>query len=176
MNGQFKSMLTVLGEHLIYVVVSFVLANFLGSIFSKCLYVVSIITALIYVSSIYSSGWHESGKNLRSANEKLRQNPESKNMYRIYNGFIIALPMFLVSLFLFVMSKIFGKGLWLTLFRVYNASFLFLFDIKNAGLAIDILALVLPYLAYALGYIAGKDKKIFVTKNFNKLIYKKKAK
>ena len=29
--------------------------------------------------------------------------------------------------------------------------------------------------AYGLGYIAGKDKKIFVTKHFNKLIYKKKA-
>ena len=175
MNGKIKSMFAVLGEHLIYIILSFVLVNFLGNIFSKCLYVASIITALIYVSTIYSSGWHESGKNLRSANEKVRLNPESKSNYRIYNGFIIALPMFLISLFLFVMSKIFGKGLWLMLFRIYNAAFLFLFDLKGVTILVEILALILPFVAYGLGYIAGKDKKIYVTKHFNKLIYKKKA-
>lgn len=175
MKGLSKSVLTVLGEHILYIVLSFVLANFLGTIFKKCLYVVSIITALIYVCSIYSAGWHESGKNLRSANEKVRLNPGIKNPYRIYNGFVIALPMFLISLFLFVMSKTLGEGLWRTLFRLYNAAFLFLFKLKGVTIFVEILALFLPFTAYGLGYIAGKNKKIFVTKHFNKLIYKKKA-
>ena len=174
MKVQLKPMLSVIGEHLIYMFLSLILVSLLGSIFGSWTYGVSIITILIYVSSAYSAGWHQSGKDFRSGNEISKNDPDGKNPYRIYAGFVIALPMLAISLVLFILMRVFGIGLWFTLYRVYNMYFLFLFDVKRFGLVMEIVAVLLPYLAYSLGYIAGKSKKVFVSKYFNKLIYKKK--
>lgn len=171
-----KPMLSAIGEHLLYALLSIFLAGTIGSIFQKSLAVVSVITALIYLSSAYSAAWHKSGKDLRKANEAVRVNPEAKYTYRIYDGFIIALPLLAVGAFLLTMAHLMPKTPWFIVFRVFDVYMLFLFDIKNLGILPEILAVIFPCIFYGLGYIAGKNKKIFVVKHIYKIFYKKKNK
>ncbi|MBO5008662.1 MAG: hypothetical protein J6D26_07485 [Clostridia bacterium] len=174
MTKYVKPMLSAVGEHLLYALLSFFLVGTFGSIFKNSLPVVSVITAIIYLSSAYSAAWHISGKDLRRANEAVRVDPEAKYTYRIYDGFIIALPLLLIGAFLLIMAHIMPGTPWFIAFRVFDVYMLFLYDIKNLGILPEILAVIFPCIFYGLGYIAGKTKKIFVVKHIYKIFYKKK--
>ena len=66
-------------------------------------------------------------------------------------------------------------GIFFVIFRVYNFSFVYLFDeFGKLHIVMDILATVLPFAMYGLGYVVGKSKKTFVIQHIGKLIYKQK--
>lgn len=173
MKKQLKYMLMAIGEHFLYIVMSFVLMFILGSLLRKFLWAVSIITALVYLSAVYSSGWSNSGKDFRAAKAKAKERgSEEITDYKIYSGFIYAIPLLVISIILLVLDNIFGSY-FTVIFRIYNFSFVYFLDIKAIpDTIVEIIITVLPFIFYGLGYIAGKDKKVFISKHLYKLIYK----
>lgn len=173
MNKRLKTMLSIVGEHFLYIIVSLAIVCVIGAAFQKAFWIVSIVTAVVYLSSMYSSGWHASGKDFRSANARLKQGETDKFEYRIYDGFVYALPLLAISVIVYICYVTFD-GIFFVAFRVYNFAFVNLFD--KLGLVADILAVVLPYVVYGVGYVVGKSKKTFVIQHIGKLIYKQKNK
>lgn len=181
MSDRAKNMLVIIGEHFLFVVMAFLLVSTFEALLKNHMYIISIATALLYVSSTYSAGWNTSKKDLGIAKEKLRKNNGEGSLdYRIYDGFIIALPALVISLSLFVLYR-FSGGLWEFFFRVYNYSFLFVIS-KGDYPDVEIMpflafvASVLPYAAYSLGYVLGKSRKVLFIKYIPKIIFKSKNK
>lgn len=174
MKREIKYVLSAIGEHFLYAVVSVVLMFILGAMFKKCLWVVSIITSLLYLSTAYSSGWANAGRDFRAAKAQARETGSDKIEFHISRGFVYPLGMLAVSAVFLILNVVFGSYFTI-MFRIYNFAFVFFLDTKLLPkLAVEIIITVLPYILYGLGYIAGKDKKIFVTKHLYKLIYKTK--
>ena len=172
LNKKAKYMLSAVGEHFLYIVMSFVLILIFGAMLHKILWLLSIITALVYLSAMYSTGWSNSGKDMRAAKSSLKLGESDTLDYRIYDGFIYAIPLLALSVIVLVLNLIFGSYL-VPIFRVYNVAFVYLLDIDGkSGIIVDIIATVLPYLCYGIGYIMGKDKRVFLVKYINKLVYK----
>ena len=173
MNKMKKYMLSVIGEHFLNIAVSLGLICVAGAAFQSKTWLVSILTAIVYLSTQYSSGWKNSGKDYRLVNAKVAQAEAEGLTYKIYDGFIHAMPLLILSALFLISSYLFGD-IGTIVYRFYNLAFLFLFDkIKVPHLA-EICALILPYLAYSVGYVIGKSKKTFISQHIGKLIYKSK--
>ena len=165
MNRKAKNMLSVVGEHFLYIVVTLALICVVGAVFRKAYWLASVVTAAIYLSSMYSSGWNTSGKDLRRANALLKQGEADT---------LDALPLLILSVIVLICYLAFD-GIFFVIFRVYNFSFVYLFDeFGKLHIIMDILATVLPFAMYGLGYVVGKSKKTFVIQHIGKLIYKQK--
>ena len=174
MNRKAKNMLSVVGEHFLYIVVTLALICVVGAVFRKAYWLASVVTAAIYLSSMYSSGWNTSGKDLRRANALLKQGEADTLEYKISDGFLYALPLLILSVIVLICYLAFD-GIFFVIFRVYNFSFVNLFDeFGKLHIIMDILATVLPFAMYGLGYVVGKSKKTFVIQHIGKLIYKQK--
>ncbi len=175
MNRKVKYMLSVIGEDFLYIVISLALICVGGAVFNKALWIASVITGGIYLSSLYSSAWRNSGKDFRWANARLKQGETDKLDYRIYDGFLHALPLLVLSALIWVLYLAIG-GAMFTVYRVYNFAFVNIFDKIKTPYVFEVIVLILPYLSYSIGYIVGKSRKTFVTQHINKLIYKQKKK
>lgn len=174
MKKEIKYVFSAIGEHFLYALISLVLMFILGAMLSKCLWVVSIITALLYLSTVYSSGWANAGRDFRAAKASAREKGTDKIEFHISRGFVYPLGLLFVSAVLLILNVAFGSYFTL-IFRIYNFAFVFFIDTELLPrLAVEIIITILPYIMYGLGYIAGKDKKVFVTKHIYKLIYKTK--
>ena len=106
---------------------------------------------------------------------RLRQLQEGAEglVYKRYQGFIDAIVLVILSLVILAVGQFAGKA-GFAVYRAYNFAFVFLFDEVKTPFVMEILVIVLPYLAYALGYVAGKNKKTFLSQHIGKLIYKSK--
>lgn len=175
MPDKAKKMIFVIGEHLLFVFLSLFISSTFLPLLSKHSFVISIFTAILYISSTYSAGWTASYKDFARAKEELRLKgtPGEKPDYCRCAGFIIALPNLIVCTFLALMYALKGE-LWIILYRLYNYSFIYLITDKSNDLIIGmcILSALLPYLAYAIGYILGMNKKVLFIKYLPKVIYK----
>jgi len=172
LNKRAKYMLSSVGEHFLYIVMSFVLILIFGAMLNKVLWLLSIITALVYLSAMYSTGWSNSGKDMRAAKSSLKLGESDTLNYRIYDGFIYAIPQLVLSLIVFALNLIVGSY-FVPVFRVYNVAFVYLLDLDGkSGVIVDIIITFLPYICYGVGYIMGKNKRVFLVKYINKLIYK----
>ena len=173
MNRKLKYMLMAIGEHFLYIVMSFVLMFILGALLSKVLWALSLITALVYLSAVYSSGWSNSGKDFRAAKAKAKElGTDNITGYKIYSGFVYAVPLLVLSVIMLILDNTLGSYFTVA-FRVYNFAFVYFLDIKAIpGIVAEVIITVLPFVFYGLGYIAGKDKKVFVSKYLYKLVYK----
>lgn len=174
MKKEIKYVLSAIGEHFLYALISVVLMFILGAMFKKCLWVVSIITALLYLSTAYSSGWTNAGRDFRAAKALAREKGSEEIEFHIWRGFVYPLGLLAVSVVFLILNVIFGSYFTI-IFRIYNFAFVFFLDTKLLPrIAVEIIITVLPYILYGLGYIAGKDKKVFISKHLYKLIYKTK--
>lgn len=174
MNKKVKYMLSAIGEHLLYILMSLALMFVLGALFQKCLWMISVITGLLYLSSIYSTGWSNSGRDLRAAKAKAKEEGTDILDYRIYTGFIYPIPLLVLSALIFTLNAVFGSY-FTVLFRVYNFAFVYFLDIGGIpDMIVEVVITLLPYVFYGLGYIAGKNKRVFVSKYLYKLVYKTK--
>ncbi len=175
MNIRTKNMLKIVGEHLLFVVLSLFIVYTFTNLLGKHMYFVSIFTALLYVSSTYSAGWSVASKDYGRAREenRLSGNADVPINFRSYDGFIIALPNFVITLFFMIMAFASGK-LWEVVYRLYNYSFIYILTDKANNLVLPacIGCAVVTYAAYGLGYIFGKNKKVFIIKYIPKLVYK----
>lgn len=163
-------MLTIIGEHFLYIIVTLAVICVGGAVFKKAFWLISVVTTLIYLSSMYSSGWNQSGKDYRSASSRLKRGETEELEYKIYDGFVYALPLLVLSVVMYVVYLIVGVN-FMPIFRLYNFYFANLFD--KVGVAGEILATILPYVAYGVGYIIGKSKKTFIVQHISKLVYQK---
>ncbi len=177
MNKKIKYMLSVMVEHLLGIVISVALFCVAGAAFRSQVWLASVLTSLVYLSSMYSKAWRTSGKDLRAANALLKSGETDRLSYRIYDGFIHALPVFAISVILYVLSLALGN-IFVTIFRIYNLPFVLLYDEKSKipHEAVGILSVILPYICYGVGYIVGKSKKTFIVQHIGKLVYKQKKK
>lgn len=175
MPNRGKKILFVIGEHCLFVILSVFFSSTFLTLLAKHTYVISIVTALLYISSTYSAGWTASYKDYAAAKEQLRINgtPDAKPDYCIFSGFIIALPNLIITGLLGLMYYLKGE-LWILIYRLYNFSFIYLITDKNNDLIVwaCFLVAVITYLAYAIGYVMGKNKKIMLIKYIPKAIYK----
>ena len=73
MNKMKKYMLSVIGEHFLNIAVSLGLICVAGAAFQSKTWLVNILTAIVYLSTQYSSGWKNSGKDYRLVNARLRR-------------------------------------------------------------------------------------------------------
>ena len=176
MSNNTKNMLLVIGEHILFIILSVFLASTFSSLLKHHMYVLSIITGFLYVTSTYSAGWQASKKDYSMAKEELRvcEDKDKKLNYRRYQGFLTALPNFILSLVLLITCFTNGE-IWYVLFRLYNSAFVFaLADAQNILIPwLCVVAAVLPYLAYGVGYIMGKNKKVLFIKFLPSILYKK---
>ncbi len=174
MKKEIKYVLSAIGEHFFYALISLVMVFILGTMFKKCLWVVKIIASLLYLSTVYSSGWANAGRDFRAAKAAARETGSDKIEFHISRGFVYPLGLLAVSVMMLILNVVLGSY-FTVIFRIYNFAFLFFLDTKlMPKLALEIIITVLPYILYGLGYIAGKDKKVFVTKHLYKLVYKTK--
>jgi len=174
MGQKIKYMLSAVGEHFLYIFLSFALMFVLGAMFKKCLWLVSFITAILYLSSIYSNGWSASGRDFRAARAKAKQDGTDTIDYRRYTGFIYPVPLLVLSAVVLILENALGSY-FTVVFRVYNFAFVYFLDIDSfPKITTQIIITFLPYLFYGLGYIAGKNKKVFLSKYIYKLVYKTK--
>ncbi len=173
MNKTVKCMLSVVGEHFLNIVVSLAIICVAGAAFQSKTWLVSILTAIAYLSSQYSSGWRNSGKDYRLVNANVAQEEVEGLTYRRYDGFIHALPLLVLSVLFLISSHVFGN-IGTVVYRVYNLAFLFLFDKIKVPYLAEVGVVILPYLAYSVGYVVGKNKKTFISQHIGKLIYKSK--
>ena len=173
MNKKNKVILGIIGEHFLNIVISFALLLVAGAVFGSKLLFFSIFTAIIYMASIYSRGWRNSGKDYRLVNATVAQEAAEGLVYKRYQGFRDAIVLVVLSL-VFLAVFMFGGSVGRIIYLIYNFSFFFLFDRVKTPFVMEILVIVLPYLAYGLGYVAGKNKKTFVSQHIGKLIYKSK--
>lgn len=175
MNKTVKNMLLVIGEHLLFVVLSFFLVSTFLQLLRHHLYILSIITGVFYISSTYSAGWSLSKKDYAAAKEAARIADDESliSLYKRYNGFIIALPNLVISMVLFF-AGLSGNITWYFIYELYNYSFLYamLDASKNLIVPLAVLFAVLPYFAYGVGYVMGKNKKVLFIKYLPKILYK----
>ena len=174
MSDRTKNMFFIIGEHLLFVVLSLFLVYTFTGLMNKHLMALSVITAILYVSSTYSAGWSASKKDYGIAKEKVRHIPDAVPEYNVFSGFLIALPNLVLSLVLMVLA--FAKGqLWEVLYRLYNYSYIYIIIDKagNLNIAFCLAVSAVTYLAYAIGYINGKDKRVFLIKYLPSIVYKR---
>lgn len=173
MKRRLISMLYVLKEHIMYIVLSFILIFIMSNLLKKCLYVISIVTAFMYITSIYSLGWNSSNKAYKAYTSPGNAHKKDTIRYSIYDGFINPIPLLVIGIAVFVLSII-KSLIWP--FNIYNLAFGFIVRNGNGDMIIPfaIIATFLPYITYSLGYILGKDGKIFFIKYLPKVVYKKK--
>ena len=164
-------MLSIIGEHFLYIIVTLAIICVAGAAFRKAYWAVSLVTTLVYLSSIYSLGWNHSGVDMRSAGSRFKRGETEELDYRRYDGFICALPLLVLSLVIYIVYLVAGV-IVLPYFRLYNFYFANLFD--KIGVVGDFLATILPYILYGVGYVVGKNKKTFVVQHISKLVYQKK--
>lgn len=177
MKKLIKDMLSVMGEHLLGIVISVALLWVAGTILRSQVWLASVLTSIVYLSSMYSKAWKNSGKDLRWANAHLKSGESDTLNYRIYDGFIHAIPVLVISVILYVLSLTLGN-IFVTVFRIYNLPFVMLYDKKSKipPEAVGVLSVILPYICYGVGYIVGKSRKTFVVQHLGKLVYKQKKK
>lgn len=179
MKDTLKNSLLAIGEHFLFALLSLFLAYTFDNLFKNHLWILSTLTALFYVSSCYSAGWTNSKKDFSIAKEDAKhpRKDNSKKKYRIYEGFIIALPNLILGILFLSLALLKGGG-WEAFFRFYEYPFIHIITNSKNTLIYQmvILAVVLPYLAYGFGYIMGKDKKVLFVKHIPSIIYKKKDK
>ena len=173
MNKKSKIVFSILGEHFLNIIISLALICVAGAVFKSKTWLVSVLTGLVYLTSLYSRGWRNSGKDYRLVNAKVAQAEAEGLVYKRYTGFIDALVLVIVSV-VFWFAGTFAGNVGFVIYRVYNFAFVFLFDVCKPKFVMEVLVIVLPYLAYGLGYVAGKNKKTFVSQHIGKLIYKSK--
>ena len=176
MNKRTKVMLSIIGDHFLSIVVTLALLLVAGAVFGENnLWIFSILTGIIYMASLYSRGWKNSGKDYRLVHAKRRQEEAEGLSYKRYRGFVDAIILVVLSLIILAVYLLMGKtGVGHLVYRIYNFAFLFVFEKVKTPFVMEVLVVVLPYLAYGLGYVVGKNKKTFVSQHIGKLIYKSK--
>ncbi len=174
MNKRNKVILSIIGDHFLGIIITFALLLVAGAVFGENnLWIFSIVTGVIYMTSLYSRGWKNSGKDYRLVNASVSQDEAEGMTYKRHRGFIDALALVALGIVMLAVGQFAGK-IGLAIYRLYNFAFVFLFDKVKTPFVMEILVIILPYLAYALGYVAGKNKKTFISQHIGKLIYKSK--
>lgn len=177
MHKMGKKMLLVIGEHILFLALSLFLSVTFLPLLAKHNFIISIFTGIFYLSSTYSAGWTASYKDFAYAKEELRLKgtPDAKPAYSIFAGFLIALPNLILTGFLGLMNYVKAGG-WIMLYRCYNFSFIYLITDEKSNLIVwaCFLVAIITYLAYAIGYVMGKNKKVLFIKYIPKAIYKPK--
>lgn len=175
MSTRGKNMLIFIGEQLLFSFLSIFFAYSFGKMIGKHSVVFSLITAFFYVTSCYSAGWSVSKKAYGAAlEEKKKSGKEDLRLnYRIWDGFIIALPGFAITAVLAFLALTKGQ-MWEVIYRLFCYVFIYVITSVDYELIVlnVIICTLLPYLAYSLGYIAGKYRKILFIKYIPAFIYK----
>jgi len=179
MSKTTKNMLKIIGEHFLFAFLSLFLVYTFTTLLGKHLVIISIVTAVLHLSSNYSAGWSLSGKDYGAALEEVRLSGDSsmKPNYSIYKGFIIALPNLVLSLVLIILAFTVGQ-LWEVLYRFYNYAYIYLILDSKTELVLPACIIVsfVTYISYGVGYIFGKSKKVFLIKYIPKMVYTSKKK
>lgn len=173
-----KRIFFIIGDHLLFAVVMLLMVTSIFSFMFKNRtmgLIGSGITALLYLSSVYSYSWNNAGRDYRRYVSAKKRAVDEDIKFNIYEGFIDSAGLLALNTILLILAFACGP-VCQVIFRTFNFSFLeFIINTKN-NLSVFgcIVAVLLPFAASGFGYMAGK-KGISITQTFiTKYVYKKK--
>jgi len=140
-------------------------------------YIISVVMAYITWSTLYKYLWKCGREDIRSIRSRQKHEEGFNGKFKMYYGLLIALPFAVFNGVLAILGYNFGL-VYDVIFKLFNyCCWSFMSDANSdyihAGVA---LALIMPVVVCAVGYIIGKTEFSVSEKILPKIIYKNKKK